>query len=127
MNAFESSELYNYQEQPHQSAQPPCTRTRAHVATAAALVALPSLSTRSRAHQSGVTPPAHIPGFAAAVMRQQWHQCGIVCLTCHITHLENEVHQAITVMNADMGKLSSIQAVNEKHEVQETMEPIVGQ
>jgi hypothetical protein len=41
--------------------------------------------------------------------------------------LENEVHQAITVMNADMGKLSSIQAVNEKHEVQETMEPIVGQ
>ncbi len=28
-NTFESSELYNYKKQPHQSAQPPCTRTRA--------------------------------------------------------------------------------------------------
>lgn len=83
---------------------------------------------RSRAHQSGVTPPPHITGFAAAVMRQQWHQCGIERLTCHVTHLENEVHQAMAVlMNADVGKLSSIQAVNEKHEVQESIEPIVGQ
>jgi hypothetical protein len=42
--------------------------------------------------------------------------------------LENEVHQAMAVlMNADAGKLSSIKAVNEKHEVQESIEPIVGQ
>lgn len=107
---------------------PPCTRIRAQVATAAARVAPPFLSTRAWAHQSGVTPPPHITGFAAAVMRQQWHQCGIERLTCHITHLENEVHQAMAVlMNVDAGKLSSIQAVNEKHKVQESIEPIVDQ
>ena len=30
-------------------------------------------------------------------------------------------------MNVDAGKLSSIQAVNEKHKVQESIEPIVDQ
>jgi hypothetical protein len=31
------------------------------------------------------------------------------------------------LMNTDTGKLSSIQAVNEKHEMQESIEPILGQ
>jgi hypothetical protein len=38
-------------------------------------------------------------------MKQQWHQHGLVHLTCHITQLENEVHQAIAVIDKDMGKL----------------------
>jgi hypothetical protein len=40
-------------------------------------------------------------------MRQQQHQRGPVCLTRHITQLENEVHQAMTVMDKDTGKLLS--------------------
>ncbi len=38
-------------------------------------------------------------------MRQQWHQRGLVCLSRRITRLENEVHQAMAVMDADTGKL----------------------
>jgi hypothetical protein len=38
-------------------------------------------------------------------MRQQWHQCGLVRLSRRITRLENEVQQAMAVMNADTGKL----------------------
>jgi hypothetical protein len=38
-------------------------------------------------------------------MRQQWHQRGMVRLSRHITRLENEVHQATAVMDADTGKL----------------------
>jgi hypothetical protein len=72
---------------------------------AAAQVAPPSMSTRSQAGQSSAPPPSHQPGFAAAVMRQQRHQCGMVCLSQCITRLENEVHQAMAVMDADTGKL----------------------
>jgi hypothetical protein len=83
----------------------PCIRTRAQVATAVAQVAPPYMSTRSRAQQSSVLPPSCRPGFAAAVMRQQWHQHGMVRLTCRIIRLENEVQHAMAVMDADMGKL----------------------
>ncbi len=38
-------------------------------------------------------------------MRQQWHQRGMVRLSHRITRLENEVHQAMAVMDADTGKL----------------------
>jgi hypothetical protein len=38
-------------------------------------------------------------------MRQQWHQRGMVRLSGRITQLENEVHQAMAVMDADTGKL----------------------
>jgi len=38
-------------------------------------------------------------------MRQQRHQPGMVHLSRHITQLENEVHQAMAVMDADTGKL----------------------
>jgi hypothetical protein len=38
-------------------------------------------------------------------MRQHWHQRGLVRLSQHITRLENEVHQAMAVMDADTGKL----------------------
>ncbi len=37
----------------------PCVQTRAQVATAAAQVAPPSMSTRSRARQSSAPPPSH--------------------------------------------------------------------
>ncbi len=80
----------------------PRAQTRAWVATAAAQVAPPSMSTRSRAQ---APPPSRQPGFAAAVMKQQRHQCGMVRLSRRITQLENEVHQAMSVMDADTGKL----------------------
>jgi hypothetical protein len=55
--------------------------------------------------QSGVPPPTRQPGYAAAVMRQQRHQRRLLQLTCHITRLKNEVHQAMAVMDKDTGKL----------------------
>ncbi len=94
----------------HNAATPistaPCIQTRAQVATAAAQVAPPYMSTCSQAQQSSVPPPSRQPGFAAAVMsRQQWHQRGMVRLTCLITRLENEVQHAMAVMDTDTGKL----------------------
>ena len=53
----------------------PRARTRAQVATAAAQVA----------RQSNVPPPSRQPGFAAAVMRQQRYQRGMVRLS-HASH-----------------------------------------
>jgi hypothetical protein len=50
-------------------------RTRAQVATAAAQVAFPSLNTRSSMQHLGMPPPTHQSGYAAAVMKQQQHQC----------------------------------------------------
>ena len=85
----------------HDAATPlstsPRIRTRAQVATAAAQVAPPSMGTISQAQRFTVPPPSRL--------RQQQHQCGMVCLTCRITRLENEVHQAMSVMDADTGKL----------------------
>ena len=51
----------------------PHTRTQAHVATAAAQIAPPALSTHVRARQSHLPPPTRRPGFPAAVMQQQRH------------------------------------------------------
>jgi hypothetical protein len=50
-------------------------------------------------------PPTRQPGYAAAVMKQQQHQCGLMQLTRRITRLENKVHQAMAVMDKDTGKL----------------------
>ena len=58
----------------------PRAQTRAQVATAPAQVTPSSMRTRSRAPQSNAPPPSRQPGFAAAVMRQQRHQCGMVRL-----------------------------------------------
>jgi hypothetical protein len=38
-------------------------------------------------------------------MRQKRHRRGMIDLTCKITQLENEVHQAMAVIDADTGKL----------------------
>jgi hypothetical protein len=38
-------------------------------------------------------------------MRQKRHRQGLICLTRKITQLENEVHLAIVVMDADTRKL----------------------
>jgi hypothetical protein len=54
---------------------------------------------------SGMPPPTRQPGYAAAVMKQQQHQCGLMQLTRRIARLENKVHQAMAVMNNDTGKL----------------------
>jgi hypothetical protein len=86
----------------------PQIRTRAQLATAAARAASPAMSTRARAQSSIQSPtwrPGTTPGFAAAVMRQKRHRRGMMCLTCKITQFENEVHQAMAVMDADTGKL----------------------
>jgi hypothetical protein len=50
-------------------------------------------------------PPTPQPGFAAAVMKQQKHQCRLVRLTRLITTLENKVNQAMALMDKDTGKL----------------------
>ncbi len=49
--------------------------------------------------------PTRRPGYAAAVMKQQQHQHGLMQLTRRITRLENEVHLAMAVMDKDTGKL----------------------
>ncbi len=48
-------------------------------------------------------------------MRQKRHQQGMMHLTRKITRLENEVHQAMAVMDADTGKL-----LNYRHLIQST-------
>jgi hypothetical protein len=86
----------------------PQIRTRAQLAMAAARAAPPAMSTEARALSSIQSPtrqPGTTPGFAAAVMRQKCHQQGMMRLTCKIIGLENEVHQAMAVMDADTGKL----------------------
>jgi hypothetical protein len=65
----------------------------------------PSANMRSRMQHSGVPPPTHQPGHAAAVMKQQQQQCKLVQLTRRITRLENEAHLAMAVMDKDTCKL----------------------
>jgi hypothetical protein len=83
----------------------PRIQAQAQVTMAAARVAPPALSTHSHTEQSNLPPLSHRPGFAAAVMQQQQHQRGMVRLTQCFTRLENKVHQALAVMDADTGKL----------------------
>jgi hypothetical protein len=86
----------------------PQIRTWAQLAMVAARVAPPAMSTQAHA-RSSIQPPTWRPGttqgFAAAVMRQKQHRQGMMHLTRKITQLENEVHQAMAVMDADTGKL----------------------
>ncbi len=86
----------------------PQLRSRAQFATAAARAAPPAMNTPAHT-RSSIQPPTRqsstTPGFAAAVMRQKCHWRGMICLTCKITQLENDVHQATAIMNADTGKL----------------------
>jgi hypothetical protein len=86
----------------------PQIRTRVQVATAAARAAPPAMSTWARTRSSTQPPtqqPSTTPGFAAVIMRQKRHRRGMMCLTCKITQLENEIHQAMAVMDTDTGKL----------------------
>jgi hypothetical protein len=95
----------------------PHIQIRTQVATEAAQVAPPSMSTRSRAQQSSKPLPPHQPGFTAAAMRQQQHQRDMVRLTQRITQLENEVHHAMAVMDANTDKLLNYRQLmrNAKH------------
>ncbi len=75
---------------------------------AAARASPPAMCTQAQAWSSIQPPtrqPGTTPGFAAAVMRQKQHQQGLMHLTRKITRLENEVHQAMAVMDVDTGKL----------------------
>jgi hypothetical protein len=86
----------------------PRIRTRAQLATAVARAAPPAMSTHTQ-NWSSIQPPMQrpstTPGFAAVVMRQKPHRGGMICLTRKNTQLENEVYQAIAIMDADTGKL----------------------
>ncbi len=77
-NALRNDRQQSYAMPPHQLAHPLKHEPRAQVATAAARVVPPAMSTRSRVRQSSAPPPSFRPGFAAAVMRQQLLQCGTV-------------------------------------------------
>jgi hypothetical protein len=71
---------------------------------AAARAAPPAMSTRAQARSSIQLPtrqPGTTPGFAAAVMRQKRHRRGMMRLTHKITRLENEVQQAMAIMDTD--------------------------
>jgi hypothetical protein len=83
----------------------PRVRTQAQVATEIARTVPPASNTQSRVCQSTLPPLSRRPGFVAAIMQQQRNQRGLVRLSRHITHLENEVHQALAVLDEDMGKL----------------------
>jgi hypothetical protein len=74
-----------------------------------------------------VPTPTHQPGYAAAVMKQQWHQHGFVRLTHRITRLENKVHQAMTVMDKDMGTLLNYRQLMNSPKYKESMEPVSSQ
>jgi hypothetical protein len=86
----------------------PQIRTQVQLAMAAARGAPPAMSTRAQARSSIQPPmqqPSTTPGFAVTVMRQKCHWREMIRLTRKITRLENEVHQAMAVMDADTGKL----------------------
>jgi hypothetical protein len=74
-----------------------------------------------------VLPPTRRSGFAAAVMKQQQHQCGLVQLTHSITKLENKVHQAMTVMDKDTGKLLNYRQIMNSPKYKKNMEPVSSQ
>ena len=79
------------------------------------------------ARMSNLPPPSRCPGFPAAMMGQQQHQCGMVRLTRRITWLENEVHQALAVMDADTGKPLNYRQLMRSTKIQKGMEPFIGQ
>ena len=62
-------------------------------------------STPSLKHTLAHMTPAPCPGFAAAEMRQQQQQRGMVQLSHCIRCLENEVHQTLAVVDVDTGEL----------------------
>ncbi len=99
-------------------------RMQAQVATVGAQVAPPSSKTHSCMWLSDVPPPTSWPGFAAAVMKQQRHQHRLVQLTCRITKLENEVHQAMAVMDKDTGKLLNYRQLMNSLKYKKSMEPV---
>ena len=80
-------------------------RTRAQVATATARNAPPAMSTRARTRQSSIPPPTSRTGFAAAVKQQRQYRQGLARLTRKVSRMENDIHQAMAVMDTDTGKL----------------------
>jgi hypothetical protein len=109
-----------------QTSPSPPIRTQAQVTTTAAWVAPPSSNTRSQTRQLGMPLPSRWPGFTAAVMRHQRRQRKLVHLTCRIAQLENEVHQAMAVMDKDMGKLLNYRQLMSSPKYK-NMEPFISQ
>jgi hypothetical protein len=75
----------------------------------------------------GVPPLTRQPGFVLAAIKQQWHQRGLVRLTCHITKLENKVQQAMAVMDKDTGKLLNYRQLMNSPKFKKGMEPVSSQ
>ena len=92
---------------------PPAANTRSKTLKAAEAAAPPAARTRSRRRrESGIQQPTrtpskriHLPEQAAAAILQRKKKKRIRRLTRQITRLENEVHQAMAVMDADSGKM----------------------
>ena len=80
-------------------------RTRSQVATAAISNAPPAMGTRSRSRPSGTPPPTSRTGSALAVKQQRKFRRGFANLTRRVSRLENEIHQAMAVMDNKTGQL----------------------
>jgi hypothetical protein len=81
----------------------------------------------SHAQQSNIPPPLHCPGIAAAVMHQQRHQRRMVRLTRRIKRIENEVHKALAVMDANTAKLLNYWQLMRSLKYKKGMEPFLDQ
>ena len=93
--------------------EPPSANTRSKTAKKTALAAPPSMGTRSK-RQSSLLQPTKVPSrrskkielpeLAAAAWQRRTKK-RIRRLTRRITRIENEVHQAMAVMDANSGKM----------------------
>jgi hypothetical protein len=83
----------------------PRARTRSQVATAATRNAPPAMGTRSRSRPSGIPPPTSRTGSALAAKQQRRLRRGFDKLTKRVSRMENEIHQAMAVMDNETGQL----------------------
>ena len=91
---------------------PPASSTRSRTLAATRQAAPPAMNTRSKLRVSQLQQPTQVinkkivlPELAAAVTQRRTRRKHLRHLTRRITHLENEVHQALAVMDTESGKL----------------------
>jgi hypothetical protein len=78
--------------------------TSPHARTAAR-DAPPSRGTQSKSRQTGNPLSTSRTGFAAAVKQQRQYRQGFAWLTKKVSQMDNDIHQAMAVMDTDTGKL----------------------
>ena len=89
----------------------PAANTRSKTTAREELAAPPAMGTRSKKRVSKLHQPTKVPSktispeLAAAVKRRRQDRTNVRRLTRRISRLENEVHQAMAVMDADSGKM----------------------